>query len=93
MCPMASTISIDVRPVFGPQPDHAAPMKAALENFAVQRIGALEDDAGAGFQFLAGMHQRFPPVGLQPGDEEALDGAAARDAPADAAAPGTHGCC
>ena len=58
-------------------------MKAALENFAVQRISALEDDAGAGFEFLAGVHQRFPPVGLQPCDKEALDGAAARDAPAD----------
>ena len=58
-------------------------MKPAIENFAVERARALEDDAGAGFQLLARVHERFPSVVLGAADEQTLHGPAARDAAAE----------
>src|SRR5262245_2675419 len=51
---------IERRSVVRPQPNQAAPEKAALDHFTMHHDRAFEDDLHARFELLAGMHQRFP---------------------------------
>jgi hypothetical protein len=69
--------------VVGPEADHPAAVKAARQHLPVNRPRAVELHLGAAPQLLAGVHQRFPPIGVEAFDQDALDGAAARHAPAD----------
>ena len=78
----------------GPQPDHPAPEPPALGHFSMDRDDALEDHPRAGFQLLARMHERFPPLSRlvfatagrqRPPDQQTLDRSAARHAPSEQA--------
>jgi len=44
----------------GPQADDSPTEKPALDYFAVQPVFALEYDSSPRFQFLTGVHERFP---------------------------------
>lgn len=67
--------------IFSPQSDCAAPVKATIQHFGLERdTVAFEPNECAGLQLLARMHQRIPPIITDMSEEQALDDAAARHA-------------